>query len=226
MTDLRVFSLVYYLTTAGEGGPAWRDQDWVANKIIKCVKGEPINGYVVVQLRTGARRFDESSKDELLNIICRNAALKLGTLSANPICVVPIPNSGATVKAKRRFRTWELADRVAGLSNNRVEAVPALRWKIALAPSHKGGGPRDPGLLLDNLVMTAQPQKPAILFDDVLTSGGHMVACYRCLSAAGITPVAGVVIGRATPNQQPKMVGWQEELLPLTERPIEFDEVF
>ena len=59
MTTLRVFSLVYYLTTAGEGGPAWRDQDWTANQFIKCVKGEPIKGYFIVQLRSGERQFDD-----------------------------------------------------------------------------------------------------------------------------------------------------------------------
>jgi hypothetical protein len=225
MTDLRVISLVYYLTTAGEGGPAWREQDWTANRVIKCVKGEEVKGWFTVPLRSGERRFDEQTKDELVTIICRNIALKLGTLNAKPVCLVPIPNSGATVKAKRRFRSLELADRVAAESKNRVEAVAALRWKTALAPSHKGG-PRDPALLLDNLVLTTRPQKPVVLFDDVLTSGGHMVACYRCLRAAGITPIAGVVIGRATPNQKPKMVGWQEELLPVAERPVEFDEVF
>lgn len=35
MTTLPVHSLVYYLTTAGEGGPAWRDADWATNRIIK-----------------------------------------------------------------------------------------------------------------------------------------------------------------------------------------------
>src|SRR4029077_8360806 len=45
---VRASSSVYYLTTAGEGGPAWREQDWATNRIIKCVKGEPIKGWFTV----------------------------------------------------------------------------------------------------------------------------------------------------------------------------------
>jgi len=33
-----------------------------------------------------------------------------------------------------------------------------------------------------------------------------------------------MVIGRATRAQQRMMMGWQEELLPVTETPFEFDE--
>ena len=224
MTELRVFSRVYYLTAAGEGGPVWRDEDWVTHKLIKCVKGDPINGYLNLPMRSGKhRRFDERTKDQLLDVVCANIARKLETLSTEPLCLVPIPNSGATVRTRRRFRTLELADRVAAGSNGRIEAIAALRWKTAHMPAHEDG-PRDPALLLDNLVVTARPQKPVVIFDEVLTTGGHMVACYRRLVAEGITPFAGMVIGRATRTQQRMMMAWQEELLPVTETPFEFDE--
>lgn len=222
MTTLRVFSLVYYLTTAGEGGPAWRDEDWTANRFIKCVKGEPIKGYVIVRLWSGERRFDDQTKDELLTIICRTVAQKLARLKSPLLCIVPVPNSGTTARS-RSFRSLELAERIARMSNNRrLVALGALRWKQRLTPAHKGG-PRDPALLLDNLVVIKRPEAPVVIFDDVLTTGGHMVACYRRLMAEGITPLAGVVIGRATRVQQPKMVGWQEELLPVAESPFEFE---
>src|ERR1700733_7320061 len=95
MTTLAVLSLVYYLTTAGEGGPAWREQDWTANRIIKCVKGETINGWFTVRLRSGTRRFDESTKDKLVTSVCGTVARKLVTLPADQLCIVPIPNSSA-----------------------------------------------------------------------------------------------------------------------------------
>jgi len=48
-----------------------------------------------------------------------------------------------------------------------------------------------------------------------------MVACYRRLHAERRSPIGAFVIGRATPAQQPKMLGWQEELLPVDEGPFE-----
>lgn len=222
MSTLRVFSLVYYLTTAGEGGPAWREQDWTANRFIKCVKGEPIKGYFTVPLRSGERRFDDQTKDELLTIICGSVAQKLASPRLPPsLCIVPVPNSGATSRV-RTFRTLDLAARIAQLSNGRLVAWDALRWRQRLIPAHEGG-PRDPALLRDNLVLRKRPEQPVVIFDDVLTTGGHMVACYRRLAEEGITPLAGLVIGRAVQVQQPKMVGWQEELLPVTETPFEFE---
>ena len=161
------------------------------------------------------------TKDELLTIICRNAAQKLARLKSPLLCIVPVPNSGTTARS-RSFRSLELAERIAGMSNSRLVALGALRWKQRLTPAHEGG-PRDPALLLDNLVMTKPPEAPVVLFDDVLTTGGHMVACYRRLMAEGIAPVAGLVIGRATRAQLPRMIGWQEELLPVDESPFELE---
>jgi hypothetical protein len=222
MSTLRVFSLVYYLTTAGEGGPAWREQDWQANRFVKCVKGEPFKGYIRVSLRAGERRFDDRTKDELLTLICGSVVRKLaGLRSPAPLCVVPVPNSGATSRT-RSFRTLDLAERIAGMSSDHLVASGALRWRQRLAPAHEGG-PRDPALLRDNLIMTKRPDEPVVIFDDVLTTGGHMVACCRRLMADGITPLAGLVIGRAVQVQQQKMLGWQEELLPVAETPFEFE---
>ena len=98
----------------------------------------------------------------------------------------------------------------------------ALRWKRRLVQAHRGG-PRDPAILQDNLVLVKRPDRAVVLFDDVMASGGHMVACYRRMHEEGLSPIAALVIGRATPVQQPKMLGWQEELLPVDEGPLELD---
>lgn len=58
-----------------------------------------------------------------------------------------------------------------------------------------------------------------ILFDDVLTSGCHLVARYRRLFAQELSPIAGLVIGRATQEQRDKVIGWVEEELEVEERP-------
>ena len=72
---------------------------------------DPINGYLILPMRTGKRRFDEQTKDELLDGVCANVARNLGTLSTKPTCLVPIPNSGATVKTRRGFRDGRIATR-------------------------------------------------------------------------------------------------------------------
>lgn len=222
MTALSVLSLVYYLTTAGEFGPAWRDQDWIANKIIKCVKGEPIRGYLDLRIDGKDRRFDEQNRDELLDIVCRRAAQRLQRLPQRRICVVPVPNSGATVRSTTLFRTAELAEKIVSHGGAKLEMLPALRWRRAMTPAHKGGT-RDPGILFENLSLQAKPDGPVVLFDDVMTSGGHMIASYRRLVAEARVPVAALVIGRATQIQHEKMLGWQEEALVVDEGLFDFD---
>lgn len=223
MTKLRVLSMVYYLTTVGESGPTWRDQDWTANKIIKCVKGEPINGYLDLRIDGKRRRFDEESRDELLEVVCRRAARRLvDGLSQRRICVVPVPNSGATIRSNTLFRTAQLAQRIVSHGGANLAMLPALRWRRALTPAHKGGT-RDPGLLLDNLLLRDKPDRPVVLLDDVMTSGGHMIACYRRLVAEAKVPIAALVIGRATQMQHEKMLAWQEESLLVNEGLPDFD---
>jgi hypothetical protein len=223
VTSLSVWSIVYYLTTAGEGGPIWRSQDWLSNRIIKSIKGESFQGYVDLAFQNGTTlRFDDRNKDELVQIVCKTVARRVASLVLGHFTIVPIPNSSAALSSKQPFRTEELARQIAKCIGVRVNVSAALRWKKALLSAHKGG-PRDPDVLLDNLQLGVKPSGPIVVFDDIMTTGGHMVACGRCLADAGLLPVKGIVVGRATGEQQPVMVEWREEELQIEAKPFDWN---
>lgn len=122
-------------------------------------------------------------------IVCQMVARRLSSFGqSHSIGIVPVPNSGATAN-NRSFRTMELAQKIAALAPGKLRALPALRWRRPLVPAHRGG-PRNPNALLENLALIRKPDSPVVLFDDVMTSGGHMVACYRRLSGVTGAPIA------------------------------------
>ena len=89
--------------------------------------------------------------------------------------------------------------------------------------SSRKGGTRDPQMLLDNLHLKAKPAEPVVLFDDVLTTGAHLIACYRKLATAGIQPVRALALGRATREQQTKMIGWTDHYVAVEEESSVWD---
>src|SRR5579863_6818688 len=210
--ELIVWSMVRYLTEIG--GPAWRDQDFATRDIVKIVKGQPFNGYFEITVGGKKRRFDQNNGQDLLPSIYGGAAKKISTLIQGNFCIVPIPNSEATIADRASFRTLEhatgIASKVSG--NNRAKALDALRWKRAKEKAHQGGG-RNPDAHFDNLGITEKPDIPVVLFDDVLTTGSQLIGAYRRLAKTGIVPVAAIVVGRTTHDQHEHMIGWQQEQL-------------
>ena len=67
---------------------------------------------------------------------------------------------------------------------------------------------------------------PIVIFDDVLTTGSQMVGSFRRLAHAGMQPILGLVVGRATKDQSENMIGWAEEHVPVEAVPIDLDAIF
>ena len=193
-------------------GIVWRQIDYDTNKMIKCVKGEGLNGYLEVKANGKVLSFKENNKEDFVGLLCAVIARKIDKLAQGQYSLVPVPNSGATVAIGGDFRTLQIATRIAGLTAVKGQVVPTLRWKTAMLSSRKGGS-RDPQILCDNLAFTERPRYPAILLDDVMTTGAHMIACQRKLMASGITPEHAISVGRATSEQKVKPIGWSKELV-------------
>jgi hypothetical protein len=210
MKSLSVWSACLYLTTI-EGG-TWREEDWTANRIVKCMKDRHFNGRFSVNFGGDLRYFDYGSREDAVTLLIPDLAHKMGELMNGQFSIVPIPNSAATVDVSESFRTEYLARRIADHLHGRAVVAPLLRWKQQFQAARRGG-PRDPDILFNNLAFVSKPPTACLIFDDVMTSGGHMAACYRRLIAAGISPSFGLVIGRSTQWQQPNPIGWREEIL-------------
>lgn len=217
---LKVWSLLYYLT---EVGVTWRQEDWTANRIIKAVKGEPFNGYFKIKIGGKWTTFEQSNVEQFMPTLFRAVANKIGDLVKGEFALVPIPNSSATINDGADFRTFEHARAIAAIIGGRATAVPALRWNEAKIPAHEGGT-RDPQAHFDNLRVVQKLTRPVVLFDDVLTTGGQMIASYRRLAKSGAAPVLGAVIGRATKEQKESALGWHGEDLETEDMPFDLNE--
>jgi predicted amidophosphoribosyltransferase len=127
--------------------------------------------------------------------------LLLGEDGRGPVAVVPVPSSAAAVRA----RGFDHVDRLAHCAALPVGAriVRAVRLSRRVADS-AGLSAAARAANLDG-AMVALPQscrRPAVVVDDVTTSGATLREAVRALTAAG-WPVLGAAVVAATPRRYP-----------------------
>jgi predicted amidophosphoribosyltransferase len=176
------------------------------------LKGEPIKGYAQISIGGVAFRLEDSNKQEFLTRLWGAMGRGFAT-NQEPAAIVPIPNSAGIVGAPASYRTLLYAQEIAANSGGKLVAVDALRWKNAAGAVHKQAGFRSPGPRFENLTVIQKPDRPVVLFDDVITSGSSFIAAVWRLSEVESTPIEGVVIARRPPTQQPKMFESKQEEL-------------
>jgi Phosphoribosyl transferase domain len=130
------------------------------------------------------------------------------------VLVVPVPSKDG-VKGADTYRSLKMAkDALKGTPYDGA-VLDALRWKTKLKPAHEGG-PRKRAELLPHLEVTENVKgRCIVLMDDLLTTGGSMLACQHCLEKAGAKVVGGVTCGRTV---------YDEKLPPYKAREVEFTE--
>jgi len=209
--------LCYYLTDWNGITP--RQEDWTSNKVVKCLKGELIKGFAQIDVAGVLFRLEEGSKQEFLTHLWSALGRTFNSPNAST-AIIPIPNSAGVVGAPANYKTLLYAQQIAAASSGKLVALDALRWRAATGAVHKQGGVRSPEKRFDNLTVIQAPDRPAILFDDFITSGSSLIAAVWRLSEVGCTPTGGLAVARRTPVQQPKMFGFQEQELEIPTKPL------
>jgi hypothetical protein len=171
---LKLVSTCAYLT---DTSLPWRTKDYTSMKMVKALKGEPINGWFEHEVAGKLRRYDQSNVQAFLDRIPRALARQIARQFEGRATIVPIPNSHVTSTATDGFRTLDLARAVAAQSGGKLDVVPALVFCEPQQKSHEGG-PRSPYHFERVYRIVKRVTGPIILLDDVCTSGGHMIGAH------------------------------------------------
>jgi hypothetical protein len=211
---LDVHFLISYLTTHG----GWRQGDFDTYKMVRALKGKPINGYFEITVSGKPVKISEANKEYFFHLLTVKLAQNLDNLVQGNFTIVPIPNKSALVSSREDFPTLGLARKISEHIGSRSSVSPALRWNTELTSAHAGGS-RDPKILYRALQIVERPTGQIVLLDDVMTMGSHARACVWKLDDVGIEPKFGLVAGRTTVEKLDSMFGWRSETLEVARSP-------
>jgi hypothetical protein len=189
------YMATYYSQWAHDNlAPRSQDQ-WYSFKFCRAVKNRRINGSLVFPWQNGPETINEQSVGRaraIFGLFIEHAIRHCGL--ANPV-LVPVPSKDGLIGAAQ-FRSLAMAqEAVAAVPNQHLPIASSLRFNQVLQPAH-AGGPRGREALRPYLnLTTAIPAGPVILIDDIVTTGGSLLASHDVLSAAGHPPVAAIVCG-------------------------------
>ena len=198
---MTLWAHVYSGYASYEGAYTWGDDEHVAHKFIQILKGEAANGYAWLPQPAGGKvKISTAAPQGAFNVWGTWAAGKVGELYPDGALLVPIP-SASCLAIGQDAKGIALAAAVAAQCKG-CQAVDALHWVEQFVKASKGG-PRDPQTLFENVrVLTSLAKRPVVLVDDVVTGGGHAIACAQALRWAG-HEVAHVVAAAHTVKAPP-----------------------
>ena len=177
----------------------WCPDDHIASKFVNALKGEELKGYAYVPVLGLRRYLGNANLDDAIGWFADMVASHMQRHRMHgPFALVPVPNSGNTVRSSTRPRTVKLARATAPKIVDGTKVLDCLRWKKDLGSARRGAGTRDPATLYQNLAFISKLPvgTPYILIDDVLTTGGHLQACIAKLTSGGAAVIAGFCAGR------------------------------
>jgi hypothetical protein len=214
------FMCTYYSQWAHDNITPRSQEQWDAFKFCRAVKNRRINGTLTFPWRTGPEVIDAQTVDRarcifglFINYALQNAGLQ------SPV-LVPVPSKDGLVGVTS-FRSLEMI-REAIAAHGNWPIAPVLRFSQALQPA-SAGGPRGRAALRPYLrVSDAPPPGELILVDDIITSGGSLLASYDVLAAIGRPPTAAIVCGHTVSDSLLSAFGAHQKSIDTSPQTIQF----
>ena len=122
-------------------------------------------------------------------------AKKLPTVSKKPLLVVPVPSKDALPNADT-YRSLRLAQEALKGTAYEASVFDGLRWTNELQQAHEGGTRRRADLFPLLQTKGDVKRKQVVLIDDLVTTGGSLLACKDRLEAAGAKVLGAITCGR------------------------------
>lgn len=162
------------------------------------------SAYALAEYRGPARRavlaYKERGRRELAVHLARALARALPAIRAGPVLLVPAPSRPSAARSRGGQHMTTVARRCAAYLPDAV-AVPALRLDGRAADSVGLDARARAANLLGRLRPDPRhqppPGVPAVVLDDVITTGATAVACISALKSINV-PVAAVLALTAT----------------------------
>lgn len=214
------YMAAYYSQWAHENlAPRSQDQ-WYSYKFCRAVKDKHLNGSLVFPWKETSEVINESSVGRartIFGMFIDHALELLGF--TNPV-LVPVPSKDGLIGAAT-FRSHDMLQE-ALVGNTAWTVAPVLRFNQQLQPAH-AGGPRGREALAPYLqVVHPIPPGPVVLIDDIVTTGGSLLASYDALAAVERTPVAAIVCGHTVSDSLLSAFGDHQKSIDTAPQKIEF----
>lgn len=175
---------------------------WDSTKFCQAVKSGTVDGHFHLPLQSGRVKVggdDGRSYSFARTVFGNNIKTAVGGAGIANYIYVPAPSKDSfDIDDFRSYRMLKEALGPSEVSNIR----PALRFKKKVEQASQGG-PRGYNAILPFLATTEDlADQNIVLVDDIVTSGGTLLACKDVIEKAGGKVVFAVAAGRTDPNDR------------------------
>ena len=130
-------------------------------------------------------------------------------LFEDDVILIPVPSKDA-LPNRKDYRSLKMLREAFAETAYANKVVDGLRWIREIPQAHAGGA-RSRGILLPLLKVNADVKgKRVVLMDEVLSTGGSLLACADCLRAAGAEGIGAITLGRTIYDFETPAFGTQE----------------